>query len=1810
MKANAKGLVIALLAPFVLSECNDNNEEAVMLQTETPQVFENTVVKTAAVQQSVDFFLSAESVDAEWKVYSSATGANTAAGMTAECSNGAVLVLINTIDVRPSTYFVSATEPGKTESARIKLTVLEQAQTATPTTSIAAVAKSGEEQANVSFTLDNAADYSSVARWIVHSFGKGEGLISTVRASLNGDVLTLMHNSDVPDGPYYIAVVDEGKSESERLTLTVDKYVPGQTPAPIPENNTVVKTTPTQESAAFTMRNAYIDPQWKVYTSATGGLSIVDVSYFGNTLTLAYSPDIPEGAYFVTVTDGGYESARIKLTVSPYIALPTATPTTDLPSIVKTAVTQPSVTFTLTNSILYPSNTAWKVYAMSSGNTPALNIIATLEGTVLTLRHPTNIPAGNYWVSATENKMTESGRLALQITDFEVAKTATPTVATSGVIKTGGIEPRVTFTLTNSPAYPSSPTTRWKVYFAETGNAEENRVIATSMGSILTLEHATDVPEQIYYVSATEPDKEESDRLALTVSRERTLMPVIDTDVVVKTTPTQSSVDFILLNDDPAEYPDSITTWELYGEENSTLPLVNVSVIFNRTAGSQTLLTLENTTTNNITARNYWLAATISGKVESERVRLTVIEYDPGVTPTPMATTTTLTKTSAPQSSISFPLDNASAYSVGTYTWKVYPSQESIMEVSYISASLFLGSLRLTHVGSGMEIATGSFWVSVTDDGLDKPESGRLKLTINPYVQSVTPTPTADVASVAKTTASQSSVDFVVSNGHLFGGGGTTAWNVYSTATETGVPPVTLSFNATNQTLTLFHSSNIPLGNYWITATDVGKKESGRLRLTITAYVQGVTPTPTADVVEVAKTSLTPQASAAFTLTNAINYSGATIWKVYTSAAGPGLDGDVTAYISNTFLLLQSNAGDVAPNDYYVSATNAPADTESGRLRLTVTAYVPSVTLPGVTTAPNFSVLCNKPDLTVPSVSIPLLNAATYSSSTVWKVYSEATASTESELYPDLTATLVGTSLKLTSSTGDVTARNYWITATNPPEAESERRLLGVIAPPWTQTPTAQSTSFARPPHATPSISLNLTNNPPYTSGCVWRIYTTALGGTPITNMTRTLNVATQELRLTSATGDLAAGDYYLSAQEPNQTESTRLHIRVLQVVVPLTGLVTISGTTQIRDVLSANISLLDGIGAVRYQWLRNGVNIIGANSQTYTLVTDDVGSRITVVVTRAGYTGSVTGGPSAVVVLPTLTGAVAITGDPEVSQTLTANIISLNNGGSGTISYQWRRQGNNIGGRTASTYTLVAADTNYTITVAVRCTGYVGEVIGGPTAVVVPTPALTGTVTIDGDPEVREILTANTSLLNGSGSRALSYQWQRNNVNITGATGQIYTLADADAGATITVEVKRAGYTGSVISVPTAAITFPALKGTVTIDGAAEVGAILTANTDFLNGSGTLSYQWKWNTGTIIDGATGATYIPVVADTAQQLSVEVSRVGYSGSVTSSPTGNIVLPDPNYEIASPTSQDLTIKFGLRKSESTPLTNTTISNTFAHLHQLISNPKEGDDFTRIIQLGDYIDLLSLTIAGVKINDAMISGHDRILRLRVVGINSFKRDSTGAVGTVNPNNLNAPDHLVFHFQNIPVENTMYNDSTGYGEIGHLRGGYLGSEMRAFIMNAFLPGLKIATGLNDAMLWGPTRKLPNGGKPSISTVRYPWTATGTDDVKDVLWLPTEWEMYGGEFFYAAPMVAVRYSSSQEFERDPGQSRLEYYYGSNARRIKYDRSNTAKTYFLASPDFSATWDATVCGVQPTGIPARCRVFYKYHCVPAFCVK
>ena len=374
----------------------------------------------------------------------------------------------------------------------------------------------------------------------------------------------------------------------------------------------------------------------------------------------------------------------------------------------------------------------------------------------------------------------------------------------------------------------------------------------------------------------------------------------------------------------------------------------------------------------------------------------------------------------------------------------------------------------------------------------------------------------------------------------------------------------------------------------------------------------------------------------------------------------------------------------------------------------------------------------------------------------------------------------------------------------------------------------------------------------------------------------------------------ITASDAHLSS-----TAATRTIAVVATNDTPV-GLPAITGFVREDQTLTADVSAIidaDGSGAFNYQWRRDGADIIGATSSTYTAGDADVDAQLSVRVRYTDASGTletVTSAPTAAVrnVNDAPTGLPLITGTATENQTLTADVSALADiDGLGTISYQWLRNGASISGATNSTYTSTDADVGAAISVRVRYTDGHGtlesltssstDAITGINDTPVGLPLIQGTI------RENQTLTANTSAINDAdGLGAFSYQWLRNGSAISGATNSNYATEDADVGTNLSVQISytdNQGTTETLTSASTTAVQnvndLPI--GLPVLSGVFQEDQTLTANVagiSDIEGLGPFNYQWLRN-GSAISGATSANYSTTDADVGTRISVRVSFV-------------------------------------------------------------------------------------------------------------------------------------------------------------------------------------------------------------------------------------------------------------------------------------------------------------------------------------------
>jgi hypothetical protein len=300
-------------------------------------------------------------------------------------------------------------------------------------------------------------------------------------------------------------------------------------------------------------------------------------------------------------------------------------------------------------------------------------------------------------------------------------------------------------------------------------------------------------------------------------------------------------------------------------------------------------------------------------------------------------------------------------------------------------------------------------------------------------------------------------------------------------------------------------------------------------------------------------------------------------------------------------------------------------------------------------------------------------------------------------------------------------------------------------------------------------------------------------------------------------------------------------------------------------------------------------------------------------------------------------------------------------------------------------------------------------------------------------------------------------------------------------------------------------------------------------------------------------------------------------------------------------VVSPTSQDIMIKFGIKQAGYIPYDKNDVIAAFNALHTYLIDAAEFTTATlssstgNAVHVGDYIDLPKLEVSpsplvsgdelksgagavdspqkrgAVNASNTVLTAHGTILRVVVVGVNSFnRRDSQ-------PNNYKVTPHIVFQFQNLPAlhrMNSVDDNTTGYME----------SEMRAYLTNNFFAGLKDA-GVPEEFFWAPKRLVWQGNGN-----------TDVDEITDTLWLPTEWEI----------RKLSTYSNST-YETTLTQAHLEYY-TANAKRMKYDSGNIAKWYRAASPHHASA--TAFCGIYIDGSANHNAAGSVGGVAPAFCIR
>ncbi len=347
------------------------------------------------------------------------------------------------------------------------------------------------------------------------------------------------------------------------------------------------------------------------------------------------------------------------------------------------------------------------------------------------------------------------------------------------------------------------------------------------------------------------------------------------------------------------------------------------------------------------------------------------------------------------------------------------------------------------------------------------------------------------------------------------------------------------------------------------------------------------------------------------------------------------------------------------------------------------------------------------------------------------------------------------------------------------------------------------------------------------------------------------------------------------------------------------------------------------GTAPLSYQWRKNGTNISGATSTSLTfnpVVTGDAGSYDCVVTNSCGSATS-SAATLTVNVAPSITTQPAsLTRCVGTSATFTVAAT-----GSPSPTFQWRKNGTNIGGATGSSLTFASVVLSDAASYDCVVTNTCGSVTSSAATLTVNiAPSITS------HPSNQTVCAGAPASFSvtASGTPSPTFQWRKNGTNIGGATAATYNIASTVAGDAGSYDCVVTNSCGSVTSnaatltVNTGpSITSNPSNQSVPPGGTANYGVVAS-------GTAPLSYQWRKDGSNLSDGGdiSGATtpnlsianadpsdegaYDVVVTNacgsatsTAADLGVQCPADIDDGSGTGTPDGSVDISDLLYFLA-------------------------------------------------------------------------------------------------------------------------------------------------------------------------------------------------------------------------------------------------------------------------------------------------------------------
>jgi len=549
-------------------------------------------------------------------------------------------------------------------------------------------------------------------------------------------------------------------------------------------------------------------------------------------------------------------------------------------------------------------------------------------------------------------------------------------------------------------------------------------------------------------------------------------------------------------------------------------------------------------------------------------------------------------------------------------------------------------------------------------------------------------------------------------------------------------------------------------------------------------------------------------------------------------------------------------------------------------------------------------------------------------------------------------ANVLGSSSNILTLIGVTTndTANYYVTIANSAgSTNSFAATLSVIVRPSIITPPASVTTVAT---SNATFDVVVDGTAPFTYQ--WRKNSVNLPGA---------NAAT--LSLTNVT--LASAGSY-SVAVGNSAGSVTSTVATLTILSP--PVIVTQPTDQVSapgNSVSLSVTAY-GTETLSYQWFKGGAALTdgtafsGANSNVLTIATLTTNEVDVYYVTISNSLGSVTSSSASI----SVNVSPIISVQPVSQITARSNIVifSVIATGTGPLVYQWRKDGSNLAGATASTLTLTDVTANQNGIYSVRVTNIFGSTTSSNASLAVYIP-----------PRISASPTNCTAIMGTNvafaatvkGTVPLVYRWLKNEIplfdggNISGAASNVLTIASItpDDAAIYSLAVSNiVGYATSAganltVLVPPSIVLQPSNQ-TVTLGKP----VIFSVSAD---GTAPLRYQWT-KAGIAIPGATNASLVLGSVTTNDAVGYKVVVTNIAGSVTSAKAKLTVWISPAITLQ-PTNRTV-------KVATTTIFNAAVSGTTPMVYQW---SKDG------VALVDTINITGstsniLTIANVTTNDA--------------------------------------------------------------------------------------------------------------------------------------------------------------------------------------------------------------------------------------------